>query len=198
VDPAKFRRPGPKPAKDQKPARRTESRANFLPADGIGNGMLTAYAPGDMPTKLEPGQAKKLPKGFALVFQMHYTPDGVQRKDRSSVGLVFAKKPPKSEVRTRGIAQRLFFIPPSAKNHPVSSRSTFDKDVILFSLMPHMHLRGKDFKYVAFYPDGKKETLLSVPKYDFNWQSTYRLKTPLRLPKGTRIECYAHFDNSAD
>jgi Copper type II ascorbate-dependent monooxygenase, C-terminal domain len=167
-------------------------------SDGIGRGLLVAYAPGDMPLKLKPGEAKKVPKGAVLLFQMHYTPDGVERKDRSSVGLVFAKKPPKVEVKTRGIAQRRFRIPAGDGNHEVNSQSSFDRDVTLLSFMPHMHLRGKDFKYVAVYADGKKETLLSVPRYDFNWQSSYRLAKPLSLPKGTRIECQAHFDNSED
>jgi peroxiredoxin len=166
--------------------------------DGIGNGFLTAYAPGDMPLLLKPGQAKKIPKGSALAFQMHYTPDGVERKDRSSVGLVFAKGPPKYEVRTRSVAYGRFVIPPGAGNHEVRSATTFDRDADLISLLPHMHLRGKDFLYVAVFPDGKKETLLFVPRYDFNWQSNYRLKKPLRLPAGTRIECTAHFDNSED
>lgn len=164
--------------------------------DGIGNGFLAAYAPGDMPLTLSPGYAKKLPKGAVLVFQMHYTPDGVERKDRSSIGLIFAKEPPKYEVRTRGIAQEFFFILPGASNHEVRSRTTFDKDVTLLSFMPHMHLRGKDFKYDVILPDGKSETLLSVPKYDFNWQSNYRLAKPMDLPKGTQIACTAHFDNS--
>jgi peroxiredoxin len=164
--------------------------------DGIGNGFLAAYAPGDMPLVLEPGYAKKLPKGALLVFQMHYTPDGVQRKDRSSVGVVFAKQPPKYEVRTRGIAQQLLVIPPGEGNYEVKSRTTFDKDVKLMSFMPHMHLRGKDFKYDVTYPDGKNETMLSVPRYDFNWQSVYRPEQALDLPTGTKIECTAHFDNS--
>jgi peroxiredoxin len=166
--------------------------------DGIGEGFLVAYAPGDMPLRLEPGQAKKLPKGAILLFQMHYTPDGVERTDRSSVGLIFAKQPPKQEIRTRSIVQRQLSIPPGDGNYEATSRTTFDKDSELVSLMPHMHLRGKDFKYVVLFPDGKKETLLSVPKYDFNWQSSYRLEKPLRLPPGTRIECTAHFDNSVD
>jgi hypothetical protein len=166
--------------------------------DGIGNGLLVAFAPGDLPMRLSPGYAKKLPKGALLVFQMHYTPDGVERKDRSSVGIVFTKEPPKYEVRTRAVTQQLFLIPPGAKAHEVRSRSTFDTDVEVLSLFPHMHLRGKDFKYVAVYPGDRKETLLSVPRYDFNWQTNYCPKKPLRLPAGTRIECTAHFDNSAD
>lgn len=166
--------------------------------DGIGNGFLAAYAPGDMPVVLPDGYAKKLPKGALLVFQMHYTPDGIERKDKSSVGLIFAKQPPEYEVKTRGIAQRLFLIPPGAKAHEVKSRTTFDKDVLLMSYLPHMHLRGKDFKYEVTFPDGKKETLMSVPRYDFNWQNNYRLEKPIRLPAGTRIDCTAHFDNSGE
>jgi predicted DNA-binding WGR domain protein len=141
--------------------------------------------------------AEKLAKGALLVFQMHYTPDGVERKDRSSVGIVFAKRPPRYEVRTRAVTQQVFLIPPGAKSHEVRSRGTFDRDVELLSLFPHMHLRGKDFQYVAVYPDGKKETLLSVPRYDFNWQTSYWTKKPIHLPANTRIECTAHFDNSS-
>ncbi len=179
-------------AKGQRPG------AGGNPRDGIGNGFLAAYAPGDMPAMFAPGTAKKLPKGATLVFQLHYTPNGVEQTDRSSIGLIFAKEPPAQEVKTRGIAQQLLFIPPGASNHEAKSVATFDEDVDLYSLLPHMHLRGKDFVYKAVYPDGKKETLLSVPHYDFNWQSNYRLVKPLRLPAGTKIECTAHFDNSSD
>jgi peroxiredoxin len=202
VVPAGFRLGAPRPAnrKPDAPARGRGPAAGCPgPAqDGIGRGLLVAYAPGDMPLLLKPGQAKKIPKGANLLFQMHYTPDGVQRKDRSSVGLVFAKKPPSREVNTRGVAQRLFMIPPQTKSHEVTSRSTFDQEVDLLSLMPHMHLRGKDFKYDVVFPGGKRQTLLVVPRYDFNWQASYRLDKPLRLPAGTRIECTAHFDNSSD
>jgi hypothetical protein len=83
-------------------------------------------------------------------------------------------------------------------NHEVRAAHTFPKAVRLLSLMPHMHLRGKDFQYTAYYPDGTSEVLLSVPSYDFAWQSVYRLAEPKPLPRGTRIECLAHFDNSAD
>jgi peroxiredoxin/mono/diheme cytochrome c family protein len=166
--------------------------------DGIGNNLLVAFAPGDLPAVFAPGTAKKVPKGSTLVFQMHYTPNGVEQKDRSSVGLIFAKEPPKYEVRTRAITQTRFAIPPGANNHEVQSATTFREDVRLLSLFPHMHLRGKDFEYRVLYPDGKSEVLLRMPRYDFNWQSHYRLAKPLNLPAGTRIECTAHFDNSAD
>jgi len=129
---------------------------------------------------------------------MHYTPNGVEQTDRSSVGLVFAKGPPKSEVKTKAITQYLLKIPPGAKDHKVTSATTLRKDAYLWSLLPHMHLRGKSFEYRAVYPDGKTKTLLSVPRYDFGWQATYLLERPLRLPAGTRIECTAYFDNSAD
>src|SRR5262249_11876820 len=119
-------------------------------------------------------------------------------KDRSSVGLVFAKEPPKDEVKTKGIAQYFLRIPARASNHKVTSAATFRKDAKLWALLPHMHLRGKSFEYRAVYPDGTKEVLLSVPRYDFAWQATYLLERPLRLPAGTRIECTAIFDNSED
>jgi hypothetical protein len=138
-----------------------------------------------------------LPKGATLVFQMHYTPSGTEQTDKSSVGLVFAKAPPKDEVKTRAITQQLFAIPAGADNHKVVSAATFPNDVMLYSMFPHMHLRGKSFQFEVIYPDKKRDTLLSMPRYDFGWQSNYVLQKPLHLPAGTRIECTAHFDNSA-
>jgi hypothetical protein len=91
-----------------------------------------------------------------------------------------------------------FVIPPQADNHRVDSQITLNADTQLVSMMPHMHLRGKAFEYRAVYPSGESETLLRVPKYDFNWQLYYVLAEPKLLPKGTRIECTAHFDNSAN
>jgi peroxiredoxin len=160
--------------------------------------VLTGTAPGDMPMILPPGTAKKIPAGSQLVLQMHYTPNGRAQKDRSSVGLIFAKKPPSDSVHTEPIAY-----PPSVRipagdaNFPVEATFQFKQEGRLLSFMPHMHLRGKDFQYEAIYPDGKTETLLSVPRYNFNWQSVYRLEKPKSMPKGTKIHCLAHFDNSA-
>ena len=90
-----------------------------------------------------------------------------------------------------------FKIPSGAENHAVRSSFTFRQDSVLHSLFPHMHYRGRDFTYTAVYPDGRRETLLRVPGYDFNWQTVYELSAPLDLPAGTRIDCLAHFDNSA-
>jgi len=88
-------------------------------------------------------------------------------------------------------------IPANADNHKVSSQTIFKKDAVLYSLFPHMHLRGKSFEFEVVYPDGKRDILLNVPRYDFGWQSNYILEKPLNLPAGTKIECTAHFDNSA-
>jgi peroxiredoxin/mono/diheme cytochrome c family protein len=167
-------------------------------SDGIGNGLLVAHAPGDLALVFPPGHAKRIPKGATLAFQMHYTPSGTEESDRSSVALVFAKAPPTHEVKTRAIAQQLLLIPPGAPNHKVFVAGTFKKDVEIVSLFPHMHLRGKSFEYQAIYPDGKREVILSVPRYDFGWQTNYFFESPLRLPAGSRIECTAHFDNSKD
>jgi peroxiredoxin len=164
--------------------------------DGIGDGLLVAYAPGDLGSVFAPGAAKKVPKGASIVLQMHYTPTSTEQKDQSSVALIFAKAPPREEVKTRAITQRLFAIPPGDDNYQVVSKTTLAKDAIVYSMFPHMHLRGKDFKFEIIYPDNKRETVLSVPRYDFGWQSNYIFEKPLRLPAGTRIECTAHFDNS--
>ncbi len=159
---------------------------------------LAAYVPGDVPTSYPDGIAKKVPAGSKLIFQIHYTPDGTPRTDRSKIGLVFARAPVKHQAHTRPIEQRRFEIPAGADNHEVKSSETFRSDIHLYSLSPHMHLRGKDFKYTATYPDGRSEVLLSVPAYDFGWQSAFVLAETKPIPKGTRIDCVAHFDNSAN
>jgi hypothetical protein len=99
---------------------------------------------------------------------------------------------------THGIGNHQLRIPAEAANHEVTAQMTVPKDALLLALIPHMHLRGKDFRYTATYPDGSSEVLLSVPRYDFSWQSTYRFAEPKAVPKGTRIDCVAHFDNSKD
>ena len=158
---------------------------------------LVGYAPGDLPEVFPPGIAKRVPAGADLLFEVHYTPIGRPRFDRSRVGLVFATGPITHEAITKGIPGRDLRIPAGAPNHEVRAAHTFPKDVRLLSLMPHMHLRGKDFRYTATFPDGRSEILLSVPAFDVAWQSVYRLAEPIRLPKGARIECVAHYDNSA-
>ena len=164
--------------------------------DSRSNAHLCGYAPGDMPSVYPPGSAKKITAGSEFLFQIHYTPTGKVRTDRSKVGLVLAKAPVQHQAHTHGIANPRFEIPPGADNYQVKSQFQFPKDAHLLSLMPHMHLRGKSFSYKAVYPDGRSEDLLSVPAFDFGWQSYYTLAEPKAMPKGTKILCEAHFDNS--
>ncbi len=158
--------------------------------------LIAGYAPGEQPAVISKGLARKIPAGSDLIFQVHYTPTGSETKDKSYVGFVFSKEPPKAEIMTRPIMNARFAIPPGDPNYRVESTYTFTQDSHVYSLMPHMHLRGKDFEFRAVFPDGTSRVLLSVPKYDFAWQTYYVLKEPLAAPKGTRIDCLAHFDNS--
>jgi len=179
----------------REPGEQTRQRGqtrNFNIADGI----LGALSPGQTPFIAQPGQAKLIKAGSQLVFQMHYTPNGTETKDRSSVGLIFAKGPVEKIVNTKAAFDIKFVIPPGAPNYEVKSIYEFEQDSHIVSLMPHMHLRGKDIVYRAVYPDGRSEILLSVPRYNFNWQVYYYPTKPLAVPKGTRIEAVAHYDNS--
>ena len=130
---------------------------------------------------------------------MHYTANGAEQKDLSSVGLVYADPSTVTrEVRTDLAINPAFEIPAGADNFQVDSWRTFNRDTLILSFMPHMHLRGKAFRYELKYPDGKVETLLDIPRYDFNWQNTYVLAEPKFVPKGAKLHCIAHFDNSED
>jgi peroxiredoxin/mono/diheme cytochrome c family protein len=176
-------------------------RGETFRPDGPGS-VLCGTAPGDLPMMLEPGFAKKIPAGARLVIQMHYTPNGKAVVDQSSVGMIFAKEPPRHRVLTRPIHPGSFIlrvdhIPAGADNYKIEVTHTFRQDSHIIGYMPHMHLRGKDFLYEATYPDGKTETLLSVPHYQFGWQNMYRCAEPVAMPKGTKLRCVAHFDNSA-
>lgn len=169
--------------------------------NGLGNGndFLGAYAPGLRPEPLTKGMARFVPAGSKLVFQMHYTPNGSAQKDRSYCGFVFADpKDVAKEVRVNSAMNAVFQIPPGEDSFPVKARYIFRNDSLLLTLMPHMHLRGKAFRYEATYPDGKHEVLLDVPRYDFGWQTNYRFAEPKLMPRGTRMDCYAVFDNSED
>jgi mono/diheme cytochrome c family protein len=162
--------------------------------------LLVVYTPGMQPLKIpNQNEAKLIKAGSDLVLQLHYTTNGIAGADKTKVGLVFAKQPlPKLSNVALAAANAGFRIPPNDDNYEVKSQVQLEDTVTLTTLWPHMHFRGKDFLYRVIYPDGKTETLLSVPKYDFNWQLEYRLAEPLVLPKGTRIECTAHFDNSVN
>jgi hypothetical protein len=144
-----------------------------------------------------PGTARLIKKGSNIVFQMHYTTNGQAAKDRTKIGFVFAKEPGKKAIVTGNAINARFVIPAGDPNYEVKASRSFDEDVLITSFMPHMHVRGKAFAYTAVYPDGRSEILLNVPKYDFNWQHTYIPKKPIALPKGTRLDCVAYFDNSS-
>jgi hypothetical protein len=173
-------------ARDREPGRRRGPGDHFC-----------GYAPGDLPTVLPEGTAKKIPAGAELFLQVHYTPIGRVRTDRSKVGLIFAKTKPTRQAYTIGIANPDLMIPPGRDNVAVSSELVVPRDMRLVSFMPHMHLRGKEFQYTLTKPGESPQVVLSVPSYDFGWQSYYIMDEPIFLPKGTRIDCLAHFDNSA-
>jgi hypothetical protein len=145
---------------------------------------------------MAPGQAKLIKAGSDIILQMHYTANGKPEKDRTTVGFLFAKEPPSQRVFTMAVGNSGFVIPPRADNHRVDASLTIAQDATLISMLPHMHLRGKAFEYRVVYPTGEKQDLLSVPRYDFNWQLSYFPERPVVLPKGTKIECTAWFDNS--
>ncbi len=157
---------------------------------------LAGYAVGEGPRTLPDGYAKRIPAGSVLNFSMHYTTNGTPGKDRTRIGLVFARKPPTAEMFMGLINNGLFEIPPGDPNCKVESEGALREDIHVWAIHPHMHVRGKDMTYTAILPDGRREILLSVPKYRFDWQLDYNLAEPKALPKGTRIIVTAHYDNS--
>jgi peroxiredoxin len=160
---------------------------------------IAGYAPGTPPFIYPPGTARRIPAGSKLVFQMHYTPVGSEQTDRSSLGLVLADpKTVQREVRNEIAGTIGIRIPPGDKDHRLHAKRRFRHDTLLLNLAPHMHLRGKSFRFELEHPDGTLETLLDVPKYDFNWQLRYDLAEPRLIPAGSKLHCYASFDNSAD
>lgn len=164
------------------------------------DGYLVAYVPGLRARPFPKGMAKLIPAGSEIVFQVHYTPIGSEQFDQSKIGLIFADETEITHiVQTSHAINTEFKIPPHADNFEVQHTTpAAPHDVLLLSMMPHMHLRGKSFRYDARLPDGTTETLLDVPHYDFNWQTSYHLLEPRTLSKGTKIHCVAHFDNSED
>lgn len=161
--------------------------------------VLVGYAPGSLPVKLEDGLAIHVPAGSKLLFEMHYTPNGAEQTDRSYIGVHFTSKDKVSKLLQGRVAiENDFLIPAGANAHEVTASYRTRRDEMLMSMTPHMHLRGKAFRYEAQYPDGRREVLLDVPKYDFNWQLKYILAEPKRLPKGTQVMCTAVYDNSED
>ncbi len=166
---------------------------------GEGKGYFAGYVPGVRADALPDGMARLVPAGARLAFQVHYTPVGTVQEDLSRIGLVFADPATITHrVVSSSALQRDLEIPAREANYRAEAKSRrIPWSTLLLSMSPHMHLRGKAIRYEAEYPNGTREVLLDVPRYDFNWQTEYRLTNPLTLPPGTRIHAVAHFDNSA-
>ncbi len=163
--------------------------------------MMGGIAPGTDADRFPEGYARLWEKGSSILFELHYHKEpgqGSAVEDQSMMAIKFADTPVRHRVMNDNISRYDFQIPPGAASHEVSAAYTFEKDVELISLSPHMHLRGSSAKYMATYPDGRSEMLLYVPRYDFNWQTSYFYDEPKRLPAGTRVEVVMEYDNSAD
>jgi peroxiredoxin len=174
----------------------TEEEARDL--RGGAHGYDAIFVPGQRVKTYPTGMARRIAAGSRLIFQVHYTPNGSEQFDQSRVGMTFVD--PESveyEVRTASAVNTEFRIPAQQANYRVESASPrLPANARLLGYMPHMHLRGKSFFYEAILPTGERKPLLDVPRYDFNWQTAYRLVEPIDLPAGTRMHCEAHFDNS--
>jgi len=158
--------------------------------------MLLVYAPGSEPDRWPDGMARLIPAGSDIVIQMHYTANGNPGSDQTSVGMGFAKEPPKQRVLTLQLTNHTFVIPPRTDDYRVEVWGSMPNDCKLLSFFPHMHLRGKAFEYNLIHPEGAVETLLRVNHYHFHWQLSYRLAQPRFLKAGTRLQAVAWYDNS--
>jgi hypothetical protein len=180
---------------------RLESGGGGDRADGSGQRIvrtwLGGYAPGAHALRWAPGTVRRIPAGSKIVLNVHYSrTTGAIETDRSMVGLVFATEPPRREVLTRWIANHYFQIPPGAADHAVTACWSADDDIHLISVAPHMHYRGKAMEISVSPPGGREELLISVPAYDFSWQTMYAFASPVAIPKGTRFLIRSRFDNS--
>lgn len=160
-------------------------------------GELGGYAPGKNAVPYPSDTGILLRKEARFRFQMHYTPNGKAITDVTRIGYYFYDKPPKHALEMAMILNTALSIPANTKSYSESLDHVFDRDVMLYSLLPHAHLRGRAARFTAHYPDGREEILLSVPKYDFKWQPLYALDPPKLMPAGTRITLDMSWDNSA-
>ena len=174
----------------------TEGRRAGRLKRGTGGG-LGGYVPGAEGKPFPDDTGILLPAGATIEFQMHYTPAGLATTDASRMGLYLYEEPPEHKLDSMVLLNPRILIPAGAPNHSEVMVRTFDQDVLVYSLLPHAHYRGKASEFVAHLPDGTQETLLSVPRYDFNWQTNYDLKEPRFLPAGTKMVHRTWWDNSA-
>jgi hypothetical protein len=177
----------------QSPADKTEDDGRNDDGTGLGIG---GFAPGRQPDSFQDNSGRLIPAGSNLLLQMHYTTSGRETVDATRIGIFLHDEPPKY-VMSGGVAgQRRFMIPPGVKEHKLRGEELIERDAYLYEMMPHMHFRGKYMSYSAEFPDGTSKTLLSVPKYDFNWQFKYELEEPLFMPAGTKLIAEGAMDNS--
>jgi hypothetical protein len=183
---------------DRGPGYSSKMGIGFLPRGG-----LSGWAPGNLPRYLPEGTGYFLPKKSDIIVQVHYHRNGLVEKDRTSIGLYFARKPVKTPYKgmviaggNRGLRQFTFTIPAGEANFKLEGFIYVEQDCTLYSVMPHMHMVGKKIKVTMTPPDGKPETLVAINDWDYNWQETYMLKKPLRVKAGTRFDVEAYYDNS--
>lgn len=187
-----IREPGSKWLADQKPG----VPLALANSSGMGSEILTIYVPGMVPDVWKPGQAKLIPAGSDLVFQMHYTATGKPGSDRTRLGLVFAKEPPKERVITMLGLNVGISIPPGDPNYKAETIIPINQDMTMLTLFPHLHLRGKAFQYELIQPNGETETLLKVDNWSLNWQLSYKLAEPIALKPGMKVKVTGWWDNS--
>ena len=175
-----------------------EGKGKIRDRDEGNGGYWAAYVPGNSGKLYPTGYARKLPAGAKLSFQIHYTPSGKATTDQVRIGLIFAKEPPRYAVKTLQLTNHKLKIPAGAEHHVETYSQVVPFDLNIMAYVAHMHVRGKSFKYEVTTPDGKSETLLDIPHYDFNWQLRYDYKQARYIPRGSTMKITAAFDNSAN
>jgi hypothetical protein len=179
------------------PSARQQGQRPRRNADGMTRKLVATYAPGTNPQQAPLGTAFRLESGGTLELQMHYTTNGTASTDRTRVGITFAKGASPRELRAQAFSNGTLRIPAGAPDAAVSTDLEFLQDATVWALFPHTHLRGKRWEYTLQLPNGETRPILSVPRYDFNWQTYYMFTEPVRAPKGSRIISTAWYDNSA-
>jgi peroxiredoxin len=180
-----------KDAADSGPGYTSFGGPGFTPDGGLGG-----WAPGNFPRFMPPGVGSVIPKNADLVMQVHYHKNGKVERDRTRVGIYFAKTPIQRRLRTQMLINPLLSIPPDAPRHRVTATLVLKNDIAALSITPHMHLVGKEMKVTATLPDGRLQPLVWVRDWDFKWQDSYQYQAPVELPKGTRLDLEAFYDNS--
>ena len=181
--------PPDEPGVSQRPQRRD--------LKGIPQRLLATYAPGTNPQVAPEGTAFRLEPGGLFELQMHYTATGKPTSDRTKIGITFAKESSPREVAAQHFMNMQLKLPAGAADVAVTTDLSFVQDATVWGIFPHTHLRGKKWDYKLVSPTGETRTILSVPRYDFNWQTYYMFTEPLKVSKGSKIVSTAWYDNSA-